>query len=287
MKPILDKLFTGNKTDAYEYILKEYYRKSRVIVNYLYFANITGKHLFDKYKTLVDKTIFQDALKDDYKILSPSIISPAYKKALLESDILLPDGIALQLFYRMAAKRKKISTKKERLDNLNWTDFWLFFIDRLQSEKWKDNVELYLYGTYPGILEKTKLFLQERWFSIAYSQDGFSNFDRDQVSEIRKKNKKQYAVLLVARTTPEYPIQELRAWSNQDKITKNKLMVFNQWGTFDFWAGIQKRAPKLRRRYKIEWLRRLITDPKRNYKKVIDTALIIKYIFSHLLLKNK
>jgi len=119
MKPILDKLFTGNKTDAYEYILKEYYRKSRVIVNYLYFANITGKHLFDKYKTLVDKTIFQDALKDDYKILSPSIISPAYKKALLESDILLPDGIALQLFYRMAAKRKKISTKKERLDNLN------------------------------------------------------------------------------------------------------------------------------------------------------------------------
>lgn len=287
MKLILKKLFTWNKTDAYEYILKEYYRKSRAIVNYLYFANITGKHLFDEYKTLVDKTIFQDALKDDYKILSSSVIAPAYKKALLESDILLPDGIALQLFYRMAAKLKKIHTKTNRLDNLNGTDFWLFFIDWLQSEKGKENIEIYLYWTYPGILEKTKTFLQERGFNIAYAQDGFTNFDRDQLHEIRKRNKKQYALLLVARTTPEYPIQELRAWSNQEKIKENKLLVFNQWGTFDFWAGIQKRAPRLRRTYKLEWLWRLITDPKRNYKKVIDTILIIKYIFSHLLLKNK
>ncbi len=287
MKSILDKLFTGNKTDAYEHIIKEYHRKWWVVANYLYFANITGKHLFDSYSSYVDKTIFEEALKDDYKILAPSIIAPAYKKALLESDILLPDGIALQLFYRLAAKNRKIKTKKEWLDNLNWTDFGLFFIDRLQSEKGKDNVEIYLYGTYPGILEKTKTFLQERWFCIAYAQDGFTNFDWEQVSEIRKKNKKQYAVLLVARTTPEYPIQELRAWSNQDKIIKNKFLVFNQWGTFDFWAWVQKRAPKLRRTYKIEWLRRLITDPKRNYKKVIDTIMIIKYIFSHLLLKNK
>ncbi len=287
MKSILNKLFTGNKIDAYEYIIQQYNRKSRAIVNYLYFANITGKHLFDEFKTNIDKNIFQEALKDDYKILWSSVIGPAYKRSLLESDILLPDGIALQLFYRLAAKRKKIKTKKERLDNLNWTDFGLFFIDRLQSEKWKENVEIYLYGTYPGILEKTKTFLQDRGFDVAYYQDGFTNFDWDHVSEIRKKNKKQYAILLVARTTPEYPIQELWSWSNQDKITKNKLLVFNQWGTFDFWAWVQKRAPKMRRTYKIEWLRRLITDPKRNYKKVIDTIMIIKYIFSHLLLKKK
>lgn len=287
MKSILAKLFTGNKTDAYEHIIKEYHRKSRAIINYLYFANITGKHLFDTYSSPVDKTIFEEALKDDYKILSSSIIAPAYKKALLESDLLLPDGIALQLFYWIAWKLKKLTTKTPRLENLNGTDFWLFFLDWLQSEKGRDNVELYLYGTYPGILEKTKTFLQDRGFSIAYSQDGFTNFDREQVREIRKKNKKQYAILLVARTTPEYPIQELRAWSNQEKIRENKFLVFNQWGTFDFWAGIQKRAPRLWRTYKLEWLRRLITNPKRNYKKVIDSILIIKYIFSYLLLKKK
>ncbi len=287
MKSILAKLFTGNKTEAYEHIIKEYHRKWWAIVNYLYFANITGKHLFDEYLWTVDKPVFQEALKDDYKILSSSIIAPAYKKALLESDILLPDGIALQLFYWIAWKLKKLNTHKKRLENLNGTDFWLFFIDWLQSEKGKDNVELYLYGTYPGILEKTKTFLQERWFNIAYAQDGFTNFDWEQVKEIRKKNKKSYAILFVARTTPEYPIQELRSWSNQEKIKENKLLVCNQWWTFDFWAWVQKRAPKLWRTYKIEWLWRLITDPKRNYKKVIDSILIIKYIFSYLLLKKK
>jgi hypothetical protein len=69
MKSILNKLFTGNKIDAYEYIIQQYNRKSRAIVNYLYFANITGKHLFDEFKTNIDKNIFQEALKDDYKIL--------------------------------------------------------------------------------------------------------------------------------------------------------------------------------------------------------------------------
>ncbi|HCY20675.1 TPA: hypothetical protein DIC40_02255 [Patescibacteria group bacterium] len=50
---------------------------------------------------------------------------------------------------------------------------------------------------------------------------------------------------------------------------------------------MQKRAPRLWRTYKLEWLWRLITNPKRNYKKVLDSILIIKYIFSYLLLKNK
>ncbi len=287
MKSILTKLFTGNQTDAYEYIIDQYNIKWRAIINYLYFANITGKNLFNENIVFTDKSVFQDALKDDYKILSSTIISSGYKKSLLESDILLPDGIALQLFYRMAAKRKKIHTKKQWLDNLNGTDYCLFFLDRLQSEKGKENVEIYLYWTYPWILEKTKQFLINRWHDIVYSQDGYTNLDRDQIKELRKKNKKKYAILLVARTTPEYPIQELWAWANTDKIRENRLLVFNQWWTFDFWADIQKRAPKLRRKLKLEWLWRLITDPKRNYRKVFDTLAIIKYIFSYLLLKNK
>lgn len=287
MKSILEKLFTGTKKTAYEHILREYHRKGWSVTNYLYFANITGKHLFDNEKKEVNKLLFEEALKDDYKMLSPKFISSSYKKALLESDILLPDGIALQIFYRIAYKRKKIKTKRPRLENLNGTDFWLFFMDWLQSEKWKENVEIYLYGSFPGVLEKTKNFLTKQWFTIAYAQDGYSNFDWEQVSKFRKENKKNYALLLVARTTPEYPIQELWTWANQDKIKENNFLVFNQWGTFDFWAGVQKRAPKIRRTYKLEWLWRLITDPKRNYKKVIDTIMIFKYIFSYLLLKNR
>jgi UDP-N-acetyl-D-mannosaminuronic acid transferase (WecB/TagA/CpsF family) len=65
------------------------------------------------------------------------------------------------------------------------------------------------------------------------------------------------------------------------------LLVLNQWGTFDFRAGVQKRAPRLRRKFKVEWLWRRISDPKRNTKKIRDSLKIINYIFRYLLLKNK
>lgn len=287
MKPILKKLFTGNEKEAYEHIIKEYHRKWYAITHYLYFANVVGKHLFENYHTPIQKEDFQEALKEDYQMISKATIACAYKKALMDWDVLLPDGIALQIFYRMAYKLKRITTPQPRLYNLNGTDFCPFFLDWLQSEKGAENVEIYLYGTYPGILEKTKAVLSEKGYNIVYAQDGFTNFDREQVSKIRKQNAKKYSILLVARSTPEYPIQELWSWSNQDKLKENKFIVFTQAGTFDFWAGIQKRAPKLRRQWHIERLRRLITDPKRNSKKVLDTLSIIKYVFSYLLLKNK
>ncbi|AHB41052.1 WecB/TagA/CpsF family glycosyl transferase [candidate division SR1 bacterium RAAC1_SR1_1] len=287
MNSVLSKLFIGSKREAFENIMHAYHRKGYAIVHYLYFANITGKKLFDNYTVSFEKEQFKEALKDDYKILSKAVISTAYKQALLDGDLVLPDGIALQIFYRMAWKLKKLTTKRPRLENLNGTDFTIEFLDWLYASANPDSVQLVLYGTYPGILEKTKSFLTEKGYYIAYSQDGYTNFDWDQLDEIMKKNKRKHTILIIARTTPEYPIQEIWSWSNKEKIKQRKLIVFTQGGTFDFWAGIQKRAPRLWRTYKLEWLWRLITNPKRNYKKVLDSILIIKYIFSYLLLKNK
>jgi N-acetylglucosaminyldiphosphoundecaprenol N-acetyl-beta-D-mannosaminyltransferase len=53
----------------------------------------------------------------------------------------------------------------------------------------------------------------------------------------------------------------------------------NQGGTFDFWVGEQKRSPKLVRKLKLERLWRFIADPKRNYKKIVDSLGILVYIF--------
>ncbi|HCY20677.1 TPA: hypothetical protein DIC40_02265 [Patescibacteria group bacterium] len=68
-----------------------YHRKGYAIVHYLYFANITGKKLFDNYTVSFEKEQFKEALKDDYKILSKAVISTAYKQALLDGDLVLPD----------------------------------------------------------------------------------------------------------------------------------------------------------------------------------------------------
>ena len=128
--------------------------------------------------------------------------------------------------------------------------------------------------------------MSESGFDVVYAQDGFTNFDWEQCDEVLKTKRKKYTVLLVGRSTPEYPIQEIWSWANKEHFKERKILVMNQAGTFDFWAGIQKRAPKLWRTHKLEWAWRLLSDPKRNYKKVIDSLKIIKYIFLYLLLKR-
>lgn len=287
MNSVLSKLFTWSKREAFENIMYNYHRKGYSIIHYLYFANVSWKRLFDNYHVSLQKEQFEEALKDDYKMISKTAISAAYKEALMDWDLLLTDGIALQIFYWMAWKLKRFITKRPRLENLNGTDFCIDFLDWLHASANPDSVQLVLYWTYPGILEKTKTFLTEKWFHIAYAQDWFTNFDWEQLDEIMKQNKRKYTIFIIARSTPEYPIQELWTRSNKEKIKQRKLIVFTQAWTFDFRAWIQKRAPRLWRTYKLEWLWRLITDPKRNYKKVLDSIMIIKYIFSYLLLKKK
>jgi N-acetylglucosaminyldiphosphoundecaprenol N-acetyl-beta-D-mannosaminyltransferase len=156
----------------------------------------------------------------------------------------------------------------------------------LKKKFWKEKVNLLLYGTRPEILVKTHKFLENQGFKIIYTQDWYTNLNREKVTHVIANNFWDVNVLLVARTTPVYPIQEIRSRANQDKVKANKLLVMNQWGTFDFWAWIQKRAPKIVRKLKLERLRRVMTDPKRNFKKVKDSLALFTYIFTYLLLKK-
>ena len=44
-------------------------------------------------------------------------------------------------------------------------------------------------------------------------------------------------------------------------------------GTFDYWSGLISRAPKLMRRLGLEWLYRLISEPKR-WKRIFNAVII-------------
>jgi len=149
MKSVLKKLFTGNKKEAAEQIMREYNRKGYAIVDYLYFANIPAKNLFDQYEGEIHREIFKEALKEEYQLLPRKNVYAAYKKAIMDADFLLTDGIAMQLFNRIAAKLKRIETKRQRLENLNGTDFCLWFLHRLETQVDVNQLQIILYGTYP------------------------------------------------------------------------------------------------------------------------------------------
>lgn len=278
-KKILATIFQWTADQACKHILELYDKKGFCIVDYLYFANIFAKKLFVQYAPIRKWDSFRNALLAEYKTTDIQDIRAVYQQAILDADLVLMDGIALQIFYFLA--------KRKRLDNLNGTDFCPYFLSYVTQKHRDKKMNIILYGTYPHLLEKTKHYLWKQWYNVIYAQDGYTNLDWEALTSALIWKDKDINILLNARTTPDYPIQEIRTLANRDRIRESWLIILNQWGTFDFRVGEQKRAPKLVRTIKLERLRRLISTPKRQIKKTLHSVAILRYIFSYLLLKKK
>ncbi len=75
----------------------------------------------------------------------------------------------------------------------------------------------------------------------------------------RKWNLNEIEVLLVGLGAPE---QEKLIFKLKDQLPNLKLAI-GVGGTFDFWSGCKKRAPRWMRKIGLEWLWRLIIQPNR------------------------
>jgi len=180
-----------------------------------------------------------------------------YTNALKNADFLLPDGIALQLYVK-----KKYAIF---LHNLNGTDFIDAFIRSLK----KDTYILILYWATKKVVEK----IAHTRDDVRYFQDGYSEFDWNKLENMPKN---KIPIFLLWLGTPK---QELFVQENKENIEKYHLLTFCQWGTFDFWAGKDSRAPKWVQKIRMEWFWRLVTNPKKNAKKVWWSLAFFWYIW--------
>jgi len=117
----------------------------------LYFAQIGSQRLFDKQHGKIEADRFKNVLLPDYKKIDIHAIRSAYKQAIQHADIVLPDGIALQLFYFLGFRK--------RLKNLNGTDFCPAFLEYTHKHH---KMNLILYGTYSDLLAQTKIYLEKK-----------------------------------------------------------------------------------------------------------------------------
>ena len=267
MKSTLQKISTTDFAETTDNIISTYDEQWHCVVNFIYFSQIASQHVFSTTKKKTEK-------------------EKEYKKILLKSDYLLPDWIALQVYYYLAATFWAIKSDKKWIPNVNWTDFTPYFLNSLKQKYWSQRINILLYGSTPKVAEKVKENLSLKWYNVIYFQDWFSEFDREKAETSLDEYQDTINILLVARSTPKIPLQELWTSRNYQKIQDDKLLVMNVGWLFDFIAWVQKRAPLLFRKLKIERLRRLCSQPKRNRKKVANTFMIIPYIFHYLILKK-
>lgn len=170
-----------------------------------------------------------------------------YADAVAAADVLLPDGIGIELAARMTADRLTA--------NLNGTDF----VPHLLSEAARMGKSVFLFGGKPGTADAAAGRLVDLIpeLCIAGTRDGFGGAaDPDAV--IAQINASGADIVLVALGVP---LQEQWLHTHAHRIDAPLTMAVG--ALFDFLAGTVSRAPKWVRRSRMEWVWRLAQEPKR------------------------
>lgn len=134
----------------------------------------------------------------------------------------------------------------------------------------KHKKKVFLFGAKPEIIEKMKEVLKQKYSNcdVVGAIDGYVE-NKDKVfDQIKEKNPD---IVLVALGIPN---QEKLIYKHLDKF--NKGIFVGVGGSFDVISGSKKRAPKIFIKLKLEWLYRIVTEPKR-LKRFYQSN--IKYLF--------
>ena len=170
-----------------------------------------------------------------------------YSAALSRADLVLPDGIGIELAARMQGNGLTA--------NLNGTDL----LPVLLKEAAKQGKSVFLFGARPGTAEKAAEHIAKRTpgLRIAGTLDGYSGAENATIA-IDTINSSGADILLVAMGVP---LQEL--WLDKHGHRLNADLKLAVGGLFDFWAGNVRRAPLWVRKAKSEWVWRLAMEPRR------------------------
>ncbi len=195
-----------------------------------------------------------------------------FHSALMASDVLLPDGVGIVLTARFLWH--------ERFHKLAGFDLHKMILSHLNAI----SGSCFYLGASPKVLERISVKLRKEYPNISvgtYDPPYRECFSADENQNmIDAINKFKPDVLFVGMTAPK---QE--KWLHQHKSEINTNVMCAIGGTFDFYAGTVPRAPKWMIRYGLEWLFRMMREPKRMWKRnLISTP---HFILKMLALKCK
>ncbi len=189
------------------------------------------------------------------------------------SEIITPDGKPLTW-----ALRSLYGLKQERVAGMDLLPDLL----QIMSER---NISAYFYGGQPEVLDKAKIYLKNSYpdLNIAgiFSPPFRPLTPLEEKKIIEEINKTLPSVVFVILGCPK---QEKWMATMKDKI--NTVMI-GIGGALPVMLGVHKRAPKWMQNYGLEWLFRLLQEPKRLFKRYSQTNSLFLWIFLKEFLSTK
>jgi N-acetylglucosaminyldiphosphoundecaprenol N-acetyl-beta-D-mannosaminyltransferase len=210
--------------------------------------------------------------KSDLNIADGTGILWAAKFKELNKNTKSNTKIILNFFYSSALtliRPKYIKNPiKERVTGVD-------LMEEICKKSCGENLKIFLLGAKEGIAKKTKEKLEEKYEKITISGTYSGSPKTEDEKKITEKINRSYAeILFVAYGAPQQEI-----WINKNlKNLKTVKLAIGVGGSFDFIAEIKPRAKKWMQKTGIEWVYRLIQEPKRIkriYNAVIKFPLMI------------
>ena len=199
-----------------------------------------------------------------------------FAEALTNGDVLLPDGVSIV----MACKWIKAkSLPKERI--AGW-DLFAFEMEKLEREseelrtKSEESKIVMFMGSSQKVLDlivKRAAEVYPHLKVVTYSPPYKTEFsDEDNKAIIDAIHAANPDLLWIGMTAPK---QEKWTYSHWKELNIH-CHVGSIGAVFDFFAGTMKRAPMWWQEHGLEWLYRLLKEPKRMWRRyIIGTALFL------------
>jgi N-acetylglucosaminyldiphosphoundecaprenol N-acetyl-beta-D-mannosaminyltransferase len=135
-------------------------------------------------------------------------------------------------------------------------------------------LRVYLLGAAPGVGDRAAKNIRQRWPAVevvgVYSPPlGFERDEQENRAILDRIRTAAPDVLIVGLGAPK---QELWVHRHQREIAARAALCVG--ATIDFLAGEKRRAPKLLQRFGLEWLHRMLSEPRRLVRRYARDAWI-------------
>ena len=169
----------------------------------------------------------------------------ALRRAVNAADLVLPDGIGIIYGAKLLG-----TPLRERLPGIEYAQ-------ALMARLAEGGQPLFLLGARPGYADQAAERLQKIYpgLRIAGTSDGYFQEDAPVVERIRESGA---AVVFVCLGSPK---QEL--WMAENGPATGARLLVGLGGSLDIFSGNVRRAPPAFRRLGLEWLYRLLKEPRR------------------------
>ncbi|MAG35426.1 MAG: acetylglucosaminyldiphospho-UDP acetyl-beta-D-mannosaminyltransferase [Dehalococcoidia bacterium] len=189
--------------------------------------------------------------------------STAFREALWQSDLAIPDGGGLLLASRLLGLRLR--------EQVRGTDLAYELVRRARKEGWR----VFLLGAGPGVAADAAARLRSLnpGVSIVGAYGGISAKAGDPDTRAAVNGAGRVDLLLVAYGAPA---QEL--WMARNLDTLDVGVAMGVGGVLDYMAGRVRRAPPMIRAAGLEWLFRLVMQPwrwRRQVSLVVFSRLVL------------